>query len=128
MSDNEKESAFVFAHVNAMRDEVTELAKSKGWHDPVPPPMAKQTANIHGEVSELWEAYRRHTLNDPCDKAEEMEAVGLPALTCAEEEVADIIIRTLHTAGILGIDVGRALRVKHAFNKTRPYRHGGKKA
>jgi len=85
-------------------------------------------ANEHGEVSELWESFRAGTLHEPCDKAEKMKAAGLPALTSAEEEIADIIIRALDTADFLGVDVARALAVKHAYNRTRPKLHGGKKA
>jgi len=78
-------------------------------------------ANLHGEISELWEAYRKGTLDKPCDKKVE--------LTCAEEELADIIIRTLDIAWQLGrIDVDKAVRLKHEYNRGRPYLHGGKKA
>jgi NTP pyrophosphatase (non-canonical NTP hydrolase) len=102
------------------------LAHEKGWHKEglgehrVPALIA----NLHGEVSELWEAYRNGTLNKPCDKASKM----VEPLTCAEEELADIVIRAFDTAGVLGIDIARAICVKHAFNEKRPYRHGGKKA
>ncbi len=90
--------------------------------------MAVFDVNLHGEVSELWEAFRDGRINARCDKAEKMEALGLPALTCAEEEIADIIIRALDTANALGVDVRRAIAVKHAYNTTRPILHGGKLA
>lgn len=86
------------------------------------------TANLHGEVSELWEAFRAGILDKPCDKAAKMEALGLPGLTNKEEEVADVIIRALDTARMLDIDVVRAVVVKHLYNTTRPIKHGGKKA
>lgn len=57
-----------------------------------------------------------------------MAAAGVPVLTCAEEELADIIIRAMDTAKRLGVNIGRAIAVKHAFNATRPHRHGGKAA
>lgn len=43
------------------------------------------STNVCGEVAELWEAYRAQSLQKPCDKPIQ--------LTCAQEEVADILIR-----------------------------------
>jgi NTP pyrophosphatase (non-canonical NTP hydrolase) len=77
-------------------------------------------ANLHGEVSELWEAWRKGNLKNKCDKP-------IP-LSCAAEELADIIIRAMDTAVTLGIDIGEAIAGKDAYNQTRPYKHGGKKA
>lgn len=77
-------------------------------------------ANLHGEVSEFWEAYRRGKLNEPCDKP--------IALTCAEEELADIAIRTFDIAFQMGIDLEKAIEVKHKYNIQRPRRNGGKHA
>ena len=88
----------------------------------------RYATNLHGEVSELYEAIQSRTLYQPCDKAKKMEDAGLEPLTCAEEELADVIIRALDTAKAMGIDIGRAVQVKSAFNETRPFRHGGKKA
>jgi hypothetical protein len=85
-------------------------------------------SNLHSEVSELWEAYRDGKLNHPCAKAEKMAALGLPVMTCAEEELADIVIRCLDTADALGVDLMRAIAAKHVFNTTRAPLHGGKLA
>ena len=41
-------------------------------------------------------------------------------------ELCDCIIRILDYLGKEGIDVEAVLEEKHAYNKTRPYRHGGK--
>jgi NTP pyrophosphatase (non-canonical NTP hydrolase) len=78
------------------------------------------TSNLHGEVSELWEAWRKGNLKKQCDKP-------IP-LSCAAEELADIIIRAMDTAVTLGIDIGAAIASKDSYNQTRPYKHGGKKA
>lgn len=102
-----------------------------GWHDDTMDQLefAKTTtANIHGEVSEFWEAWRRNKQWSPCDKADVMEKLGLHALNCVEEELADIIIRAMDTAGRFGIDIGRAIMVKQEANMTRGYRYGGKLA
>lgn len=40
------------------------------------------------------------------------------------EELADIVIRAGDVATILEIDLGQAVQLKHAYNLTRPFRHG----
>jgi len=42
-------------------------------------------------------------------------------------ELADVIIRILHFCGKHNVPLGRAVREKMAFNKTREHKHGGKK-
>lgn len=105
---------------------VHSLAVAKGWHEEGASDarVPQFVANLHGECSELWEAYRAGKLRAPCDKAAKM---GEP-LTCIEEELADIVIRAFDMACLLGVDIERAIAVKHAFNSTRAYRHGGKVA
>ena len=83
---------------------------------------------MHGEVSELWEAWRADALYKPCDKADKMEKLTGVALNCAEEELADIIIRALDTAATLNIDIAKAVKIKNEYNKSREHRHGGKLA
>lgn len=100
-----------------------EQSAKSGFHDK-DPVFSEFTANMHSEASEMWEAYRKGELNKPCDKAERMSE----PLTCLEEELADIVIRALDTAETFGVDLERAMRVKHAFNGTRPPKHGGKLA
>jgi NTP pyrophosphatase (non-canonical NTP hydrolase) len=41
-------------------------------------------------------------------------------------ELADCIIRILDYCSHAGIDIDEAIRIKHEYNKNRPYRHGGK--
>jgi hypothetical protein len=82
--------------------------------------IGEYCANLHGEVSELWEAYRKGILYNQCDKNIE--------LNCAAEELADIVIRAMDMAVALKINIGEAIAAKDAYNQTRPYKHGGKKA
>lgn len=87
----------------------------QNWHS-----VPLWLVNLHTELSELWEAYERGALNQLCDK-------GIP-LTCGEEEMADMFLRLVDAAGRAGIDLERAVEVKHEYNKTRPWRNGGKRA
>lgn len=67
-------------------------------------------ALMHSELSEAVEAYR---------KGDEPHVV---------EELADVLIRIFDLCGARGYDLENAVSTKMAFNKTRPYRHGGKLA
>lgn len=117
-----------FSALNEIAEHVNNTAREKGFKDRGTPPLSEHVANIHGEVSELWEALRRQQLDKPCDKAEKMREHGIPELTCVEEELADIVIRALDTARDMGVDIARAVEAKDAYNQTRDYRNGGKVA
>jgi len=86
--------------------------------------LNKQLLNLHAEVSELHEAWRAGTLHHLCDKSDKMAELGLPRLTCIEEEYADIILRALHQCRRLNVNILGAVQVKHAFNVSRPHLHG----
>lgn len=112
-----------------VQNEIHGLAVAKGWYnEPESEPqfLNRTCSNIHDEVSELHTAFREGNLWAPCDKAKKMAELGLQPLSCLEEELADIVIRAFDTAGFLKINLARAIMSKHGFNKTRPYRHGGK--
>ena len=108
-------------------DAVHSLAWEKGWHSETENEdhfVERACNNLHDEVSGLHDAWRNNKLHALCDKAE-----GMPvALTCIEEEYADIIIRVLDNCRKLGVDIAEAVNAKHEYNKTRPYRHGGKRS
>lgn len=109
--------------------EIHANAREKGFHDDSQPLivyMANMCNNTHGEVTELWDAWRAGKENDPCDKAQKMGELGLMQLTTTEEELADLFIRTCDIAERLNIDLVRAVNAKHAFNKSRPHMHGKK--
>ena len=123
--------------LSKLSEEVYILSKSKGWH-PLESPaedseqegafIERTCNNLHDEISELHEAWRNGQLNQPCDKTEALASLRLPSLSCLEEELADIVIRVADTAAHLGVDLDRAVAVKHMFNTTREHRHGGKKS
>lgn len=115
--------------LNELASRAYQNAVNKGFHDKdetssVVDSYARWTVNLHGEVSELWEAARKGHLQKPCDKSQFMEDQFRASLTCEEEELADIIIRVLDTAGARSIDIGRAVSLKMGYNETRPHMHG----
>lgn len=104
-------------------------SKNKGFHEPGSnDTLAAQIVNMHAELSELWEAVRNNTLHDLCQKAQEMSDRNIKPLTCAEEELADLLIRALDTAQQHNICILSAVRAKMQYNLWRTFRHGGKTA
>lgn len=117
--------------INEIAQKVHDLAWLKGWHSESETRdefVERACNNLHDEISELHEAWRNNKLDHQCDKAKKMIAAGLEPLTCLEEEMADIVIRVLDNCQKLGVNIQRAIEIKHAFNVTRPYRHGGKRS
>lgn len=113
--------------LNQLAQIIHQNAKDHGFHPEVETIrefMANQCNNIHGEVTELWDAWRAGKEFESCDKAHKMSDLGHYPLNSTEEELADIIIRALDLSARLGIDIQRAVESKHAFNTSRPYKHG----
>jgi len=117
--------------LDLIADAVHGLAWDKGWHsdDEGEDQFIERCCNnLHDEICELHESWRDNALHELCDKWEQMKDCGIVPLTCIEEEFADIIIRVLDNCRKLGVDIQSAVERKHAFNKFRAYRHGGKKS
>ncbi len=81
----------------------------------------EKLALIHSEVSEVLEEVRDgRDYNEVYFNGEKPE--GIPV------EMSDILIRVLDLAARFQIDLDSAYDLKKAYNRTRPYRHGGKTA
>lgn len=102
------------------------LAKEKGWHDADLEPRNpyELLALLHSEITEMLECLRNG--ESPNLARYRVGADGKP--TGLVSEAADVLIRLAAMAGYFGWDLGRAVIEKHAFNETRPFRHGGKRA
>lgn len=107
--------------INELVKEVHELAKSKGWYDDKESDnVPTKIALIHSEVSEALEEFRNGKMGT-WYKEGSAKPEGF------DIELADVVIRIMDLCGRLGIDLEKAVLTKHEYNKTRPYRHGGKK-
>lgn len=85
-------------------------------------------ALMHSELSEALEAV---LIGDYEQTGGKEELPGIIVQTKPEGmvvELADAVIRILDFCGAKKLDFERALREKHAYNATRPHRHGGKLA
>lgn len=113
--------------LNIIRDDVHTNAVAHGFHNFEEDEgqfVTRALLLMVTEIAENYEAHRNHSLTLPCDKSDKM----IEPLTNEEEEIADLIIRALDYSGRRKIDIGRAVSIKHAYNQSRPYRHGGKAA
>lgn len=93
--------------LNNITKQIMDLAQEKGFGTkPEEVNLPEKFALIHSEVSEAFEAHRHQKLE------------GKDGL---ESELADIVIRTLHLAGILGYDIESAITRKLELNKDRDW-------
>jgi hypothetical protein len=100
-----------------------DLAVEKGWWDSEPTNLPERLCLVHSEISEALEEYRNGFAPASCTfEGPSRKPVGFGI------ELADAVIRILDICHHYGISMETCLAMKHEYNKTRPYRHGGKRA
>lgn len=102
-----------------LQEDIHQNAVEHGWWEEERS-LPEILALIHSEVSEVLEEYRNGHKPTETYYSEGGKPEGIPS------ELADIIIRVLDYAGYAHIDMWSAMRDKMTYNRTRPYRHGGK--
>lgn len=107
-----------------MAEEVAAVNHANGWFDE-DRDFAADIALLHSEVSEMFEAYRNWELADAT--AGERYDGTVPKPEGVGSECADVLIRLLDTCFRNGIDLEGEYHRKLAFNRTRGYKHGGKR-
>lgn len=127
--------------ISELQAEITAWGASKGWDKPAlcnvrarskpdsdgqyepagvnTEAVLAKLALVHSEVSEAVEAARD-------GKYVAYLKNGKPEGVVVE--LADTMIRIMHLAGLLGLDLESAVEMKMAYNAKREYRHGGKLA
>ena len=106
-----------------MKDLIHEIHKNAvehGWWDEERS-FGELIALCHSELSEALEEYRKNVPIGETYYPISKKPEGVPT------ELADVVIRIMDMCAYYGIDLEAAIREKHEYNKTRPYKHGGKR-
>lgn len=125
--------------LNELAERIHQTAVDHGWWE-ADRNVGEMLALMHSEISEALEEWRAHKpdvyfenhmvqTDRPFSGSQlvEMGQRGLKPEGFAIE-LADCIIRILDTLHSRGVDINAVVLAKMAYNDTRPYRHGGKRA
>lgn len=128
------------AEFKTIQKAVHELAKEKGWHT-VETSLVERIALVHCELSEAVECIRndepgiwqKGKITSPILSEDIVKIFPISDKWSHHVkpegvlvELADAVIRVMDICESQGWDLEQAIKLKHEFNKTRPYRHGGK--
>ena len=110
--------------LNELAKEIHQNAVDHGFWHPAPT-FGEVVALCHSELSEALEEYRAGRpmrwypfIGEVQGAPDKPEGIAT--------EMADCLIRILDWAASAGLDFDAIVREKVEYNKTRPYRHGGK--
>jgi NTP pyrophosphatase (non-canonical NTP hydrolase) len=118
-------------NINDLVRDIHQNAKEHGWWEEERT-FGDIISLCHCELSEAIEEFRDgrkpneiyYSISDKSithgDFKSDLKPEGIPI------ELADVIIRIFDYCGHVGIDINAAILEKIEFNKSRPYKHGGK--
>lgn len=96
-------------------------SRRNGWYEE-DRNLGEMIALLHSEASEMLEALRKLD-----DNGEIKESEKIPGFSQLEEEAADLAIRLADFSEYTCLRLEDAISAKLAHNRTRGYKHGGKK-
>ena len=102
--------------INELAEMIHENAKDHGWWDEEIS-IPEIIALCHSELSEALEAYRN---KEPMVWINDGKPDGIAV------EMCDCVIRIFDLLSKEDIDIAETILLKHMYNTTRPYKHGGK--
>lgn len=102
-------------------DRCHQIAEDHGFWDNGGPSLPEMLVMAHAELSEAITEYQHNRGICETYYSKDGKPEGIPT------ELADCIIRIFDYCNANGIDIEWAIHEKLEFNKTRPYRHGGKR-
>ena len=111
-------------HIKDVCKKAAETSQEKGFHNGEAltshsvTEITKALLLIHSEVSEATELTRVETFDPKDYKDVFTKPCGFGS------ELADIVIRTCELAERCGIDLDGMVKLKMAYNKSRPHKHG----
>ena len=98
--------------------EIHANATDHGWHE-IDRSALENHALFHSEIAEATESVRNNEVPLWRDNDGKYQGEAI--------ELADCVIRIFDYFEWRGWNIEECLRLKMEYNKTRPYRHGGKK-
>lgn len=121
------------ANITILQGKIASANAKNGWHDRyhdlafahdtegIVDHIGAKIALMHSELSEALEEIRDGRDVNEIYYSDSGKPEGYPI------ELADTVIRALDHAGMLGIDLGAAIKLKLEYNATRGKMHGGKR-
>lgn len=103
--------------INILGGWTYQITTEKGFNDK-PLNIGETLMLIVTEVAEAMEEVRDPDFTTDSMRAPDGKPIGIGS------ELADIVIRTMHLAERLGIDLGEEVVEKLRYNETRSFRHG----
>ena len=100
--------------------EIHQNAVEHGWWENGSRNIPELLMLVVSEVSEALEAFRRDEMETHYTPEGKPEGFWT--------ELSDAVIRIMDLAGAYNVDLEHVIALKHEYNKTRSYRHGGKRA